>query len=202
MRAAVLTGDLVASSKAGAQAIDHAMQDLERAAQKISKFAGGNACFTRSRGDGWQALIHNPAYALRAVFLLLAELRAGDSGLSTRLAVAIGDVAQYGGTDLSDAAGPAFEHSGRALEKIKRNRRLIAGGDCAEMAMLLPLTETLTRSWTRAQAEAISLALLPDAPVQTELASQLGITQQSLGERLDLAGFNQIQDTLSQLEPH
>ena len=54
-------------------------------------------------------MLTDPALALRAVFLLAAELRAATDGVATRVSVAVGpgDRARTGG-DLNAAAGEAF----------------------------------------------------------------------------------------------
>ena len=187
---AVLTGDLIASRDAPAGRVDAALDALREGAAAFGRHHGFDPRFTRSRGDGWQVLVADAGLALDAVLVLLARLRAADTGIATRAAVGIGAVTARGSADLSDADGPAFIASGDALETLSRRRDLAIAGDGvgpAEVA-ILALCEGQVRRWTAAQAEAAALALLDPDATQDDIARHLGVTRQAVQNRLAGAG--------------
>ena len=57
---AVLTGDLIASSKASPLRLATTMANLAETGQILTKLTGSDTRFTRFRGDGWQMLIADP----------------------------------------------------------------------------------------------------------------------------------------------
>ena len=88
---AVLTGDIIRSTRRSPEALDAAMATLAAAAAAMSAWDGGRpARFTRFRGDGWQCLAPAAGLALRAVLFLRANLRALDRDADTRVSVGIG----------------------------------------------------------------------------------------------------------------
>jgi hypothetical protein len=181
---AVLTGDLVASQRAGTARIDAAMQRLARTAQDL-----GTTGITRFRGDGWQLALPDPAQLLRAVLMILADLRASGIGVDTRISVGIGPYTSMGTANLSDATGPAFVLSGQGLDAMPKQSRLaIAGGPPWQMA-IVDLIDWHTAHWTAAQAEAVAMSLRHGENHQ-QLAARLGITRQAMQSRLAAAGIN------------
>ena len=106
------------------------------------------------------------------------------------------------GPDLSDAYGAAFEESGRALLRMERGEHLkIAGtGISPLLAAFIDLLAGQISDWTAEQAQAMALALPPDAPTQTALATSLGITPQALSYRLAGARWPAIRRVLQEWE--
>lgn len=206
MIVAVLTGDLIDSTTAGAAATDLAMMVLADTAHEISLWPGaGPTRFTRFRGDGWQLLVTPQKYALRAALTLAARLRATPDAPPTRIAIGLGRAESIGGTDLSDAHGPAFAASGHALEAMPRGARLTLGGtigrDPGRLASaLIDLLDERIGRWTPEQAEAAAFALDPDDPTQAEIAGQLGISSQAVSYRLGGAGMAAIRRALQAWE--
>lgn len=189
--AAVLTGDIVGSSRAGAQATDRALSALRDAAREMSHWIDRDTKFTRFRGDGWQILLPvQPGLAFRSTLFLSARLRAADTGLATRIAVGIGPVERSGTKDLSDAAGEAFETSGGTLDGMDRwDRILIAGRGVTDWHEgLFEIADWMIRRWSREQAEAAALVLDDKAATATALAERLGISRQAFQARLDGSG--------------
>ena len=130
---AVLTGDIIRSCRLTPEALDAAMAALSRAAAAMSAWDGSrDARFSRFRGDGWQCLAPSPALGLRAVLFLRAHLRALDRDTDTRASVGIGPGALPERGDLSAAGGPAFEISGRGLDKMARVQQLAVAAEPAE----------------------------------------------------------------------
>lgn len=205
---AVLTGDLVASTEASPRAINKSMELLASAAGQIATWrisentAVGDTYFTRFRGDGWQILIPIGAFGLRAALLAYATLAAKAGLPDTRIAVGLSTVDEVPGPDLSDASGAAFEVSGRALLRMERGERLrVAGNRITPLrtAFIALLDDRIT-GWTVEQAAAMVLALPPDAPTQTIMAEQLGISPQALSYRLSGARWPAIRRILQEWE--
>ena len=161
--AAILTGDLIGSTKAAPPALERAMDLFAEAATEVAAWSPGALPprFTRFRGDGWQMLVADPGLALRAALYLTARLRAADLDLGTRIAIGIGGIDSLGKTSLADARGPAFEASGRTLDHMGRTRRLAIEGDgiTGFHRIILDLLDEIATHWTRQQAEATALYL-------------------------------------------
>jgi hypothetical protein len=212
---AVLTGDLVDSTKASPSAVDHAMSILSGAAAEVAdwRYANieepvGNTYFTRFRGDGWQILVSIAAFDLRAALFLYARLAACPDLPATRIAVGVSSVDHVPGPDLSDAHGPAFAVSGRALAEMERGERLrMAGSRMGDddttrpiITAFVGLLDDRIADWTPEQAEAMACVLPPEAPTQSAIAATLGITPQALSSRLSGARWRSIRQLLDAWE--
>lgn len=202
MDRAILTGDFVKSRQAGREVLERAFDVLGTGAETLARWHGEPLRPTRFRGDGWQASLARPALALRSALFLQASLRAADLGIAMRLAIGVGPVESLGRADLSDANGAAFHASGQALEAMPRGRRLALSAPEAPRlsGAVTALLDAIAQGWTAAQGEALMRALAPDAPVQTTIAEELGIRQQSVADRLDAAAFWAVLEALEEVE--
>jgi hypothetical protein len=190
---AILTGDLIASSSAGPDAVDRTLSwisELLRDGERPYRIA--HVRFTRFRGDGWQAMIDPAPHYLRVLTGLLSGLPLTDAPLATRIGIGIGTVTRTGSADLSDAAGSALTASGRALDGLAAADRIAVAGlpaprlACAEAG--LETLAWLSARWSREQAEALHARLVaPNLPL-ARLAGTLGISRQALSARLAVAG--------------
>ncbi len=196
---AVLTGDLIGSSKAGEEALQASM----RVARSVGRDVGlwpsvQDTRFTRSRGDGWQMVLARPALSLRVALAMQARLRSWPGGLATRIAVGIGAVDGLGTRDLSDAGGAAFVASGQGLDRMGRGRMMVSCGTTTPaMQAIIGLADEIARRWTREQAEAMTLALPPDDPTLETMATELQISRQAVNYRLTGAGLRAIRAALT-----
>lgn len=201
---AVLTGDLVQSSRQPAGRIDSAMQALRQAADHIAAWGSDDqdTRFTRFRGDGWQIVLADAALSLRAAVVLQGTL--GALGLESRISIGIGPAESLGTTDLSDAAGLAFELSGQGLDKMTDTSRIaIAGHSVTDAdAMIADLLGERMGRWTAAQAEAAAMQLAtPDRIVtQQDIGRTLGISPQAVNDRVRGAGSATIASVLRRWE--
>ncbi|MGB3177136.1 MAG: hypothetical protein WBH14_07760 [Albidovulum sp.] len=201
--AAILTGDLIGSTKLDPALTDRAMAVLEGAAASLPDWPQTtNPQFTRFRGDGWQALVYPTKYALRAILFLKASLAAADTGLSTRVAIGLGQISDTGSGGLGGAHGSAFKASGRALDAMKRGEDMVIDGAGASglHKAIVALVAAKARRWSREQAEAMCHALPPAAPTLATIATQIGISQQAVSYRLKAAGHNEIDEALKAWE--
>lgn len=204
----VLTGDLIDSTRSAPGATDLAMAALSGAAAKISKITGNDARFTRFRGDGWQICLPGRAHVLRATLLLLAELNASRSGLTTKLSIAVGPIDNLGSRDLADASGRAFNLSGRNLDSLSRYNPHFIYEDPDEPEFwpkaIMEIAQWQARKWTPEQAEAVVMALDLPRPSDEELARELGISRQAFQSRLKgsgLAAFSYALNAFEQATP-
>jgi biotin operon repressor len=187
---AVLTGDLIASTRAPVAAVSASMALIAQISARI----GTTTRFTRYRGDGWQIYLDDPGRGLWAMLLIAASLRA--AGLpESRIALGLG--AAHGGSadSLVTAGGEAFTASGRALDALAPPARLALAGAGVDRLhqRLVAFLEERAEGWSREQAEAVALALEPEEqPTQAQIAARLGITRQAVAARLQAAGFANI----------
>jgi hypothetical protein len=202
---AVLTGDIIRSSRLAPEALDAAIGALAAGAAAMSSWEGSrDARFSRYRGDGWQCLAPSPAMALRATLFLRAHLRALD-GPDTRISVGIGTASLPASGDLSAAGGPAFETSGRGLDKMARAQQFaIAWAEppagAAVIGAVFALSDEISRLWTARQAEVLVETLSPGEELQEALAAQRGVSQQAIAKRLSAGGDWALQRALAALE--
>lgn len=201
---AVLTGDIVRSTTYPAATLEHAMQAIQRAAAGLATLQSPPADprFTRFRGDGWQIALIKPHLSLRAAVVIQAHLTT--LGLATRLCIGIGPADSLGTTDLSDAAGEAFERSGRGLDALSDTARLAIDGHQVreEDRIIADLLDERMGRWTAAQAEATAMQLgKPDRSITLqEIGASLGISAQAVNDRLRGGGGQTIASALRRWE--
>ncbi|PYE85875.1 hypothetical protein [Pseudoroseicyclus aestuarii] len=201
---AVLTGDLVASERLSAAALDAALATLGDAAARYGKTHDMALRFTRFRGDGWQVLLDTPGLCLEASLYMTARLAGAHPGLSTRIATGLGPVEAFGTADLSDARGEAFTTSGRQLDGMTGADRLSlcrterAGGGYQQA--IFQLAGYICGGWTERQAEAIALAIEHPDDTQDSLAQRLGVTRQAVQKRLAGAGWGVLREAAEAFE--
>ena len=187
--AAILTGDLIDSTKAGPDQVRQAMEVIKVTAQtEIGKwFKGPGTRFTRFRGDGWQVVVCPANLAPRAALLIGARLRAARLGLISRISIGFGRIDDWGTDDLSSAAGPALVASGHGLDAIRIGKRLSIAGENLDPRdkIIMDLLEAISDGWTPEQAEALAMDLHPDRIfTQLQIAGTLGISRQAVNYRL------------------
>lgn len=201
---AVLTGDLVKSRDHNPAIMDLAMSTLSASAKDLAKLADADTRFTRFRGDGWQLVLDRPGWVLRACLILIADLRASELGIETRISAGLGRYESLGTANLSDATGPAFVASGHHLDQApKRRRLLVAGGRTADQtwqAALFDLIEHQVSSWTQPQAQAVAMALRNGELTQADIAQKLAISRQAVQMRLSGAGYSALENSLAAFE--
>jgi hypothetical protein len=195
--AAVLTGDLIGSRKAGQQATDGAITEIARTASQM------DAPFARYRGDGWQVLLMRPEQCLRFALIVTARLRTASAPL-TRFAIGIDEIAADRAPTLSAETGKAFVLSGETLDQMpKRSEFAIASmtRKLTEMTWAAArLADQVARKWTPQQAEAMAMALSPDDPPGLAIAKTLGISPAAASYRLQGASWWDIKAVVSAFE--
>ena len=168
-----------------------------RLAPRTGVIANGVEFF---QGDSWQIVLSDPRYSLRLALLIQAALRRQTS-TETRIAIGIGTLSGLEKT-AAISTGEALTLSGRALEAMNGNERLTGAlpEHTHQLAqwfpVLLHLCGTLTRGWTKRQAEVLGHWLLHPHPTYEEIASGLGITIQSVGGTLLSANLPAFREAL------
>lgn len=204
----VFTGDIVASSKLGPDARSEAMQVLGAASRDVARVrgAGLGARFSSFRGDSWQCLGPEPAYALRGALILRARLGTLGRPFDTRISIGIGSGLLTEDEDLRLASGPAFELSGRGLDDMPHARRFAVAwedppGDAPLVRAVFALADEISRNWTPGQARVFARLLVETRrPSQEALARALDITQQTVAGHLAGGGDWALQDALDAME--
>jgi hypothetical protein len=201
---AVITGDLIGASRQPVEMTERAMQAIAAAADEIAAWqtSARTTRFTRFRGDGWQILLTEAHFALRACVVIQGRLMA--MGLESRAFIGVGTAKSHGSSSLADASGEAFELSGRGLDALGDNSKLgIDKTDIRPEDQLIAdlLSDRMSR-WTAAQAEAASLQLASPAKVPTlfEIGRKLNISPQAVNDRVRGAGCHTIASVLRRWE--
>jgi hypothetical protein len=166
---AVLTGDLVKSSKLSVEQSRKAIELLKRRAGEFEKtFQGAiQGELDSFRHDSWQLLMKRPALAIRATIFLRASVKMQSDATTrfdTRIAIGIGTVDSISRRRISDSRGAAFTLSGKALDAMNGQHLAFASenslaGDCIAQGMI-PLLDCVISDWTATESRAVHGALL------------------------------------------
>lgn len=196
---AVITGDLIGSTRIAPERVEEAFEILATAAARIDTWQKFPASLSRYRGDGWQIVLARPRLALRAALYLRAALRAAGRDLSTRMAIATGEDQPPRSPDLNLATGPVFVTSGRALDAmmLPAQMTLAEGG---ALGAAVRLADALSQGWTVAQARAITPMLAPHPPTHALVAETLRISRQAVEQALVAAGYPALSQALTLIE--
>lgn len=196
-RAAVLTGDLIASTEAGQAATDATIALIDSVAKAEGKVSHAEVRFTRFRGDGWQIYCSDPTRVFRLSVLVLAALQCRHDLPKTRISAATGSVAFLPETGLASASGQVFSMSGHALDSMTTQRLIFQTDDYGWpwKSALFSYLEWQSGRWSPEQAEAIAIAFSHAPPRPKAVAETLGISRQAAAARLQGAGFGPLSDT-------
>lgn len=189
--AAVLTGDLIASTQVGQAAVDATMDVLGAIVSGVAEFGSANTLFARFRGDGWQIYSSDPSQVFRLAVLVLANLQCRPSLPKTRISAATGSVSFMPGNELASASGEVFSVSGRNLDSMERLRVVFESNEpnATWKKALFSYLNWQSARWTPEQAESIAMSFRAYPPEPRQSAEELGITRQAFSARLDGAGY-------------
>lgn len=167
-RYAVLTGDIVDSSKLSKPERQALPAVIKRAARETRKTFPEAVPLDIEvfRGDSWQMLVSDPVRSLRIALFFRACFRSGKErgrGLDTRIAIAIGGIDFVPTGKVSEGDGEAYRASGQALESLPSSRFLTLGGigltEQAGFDVITSLIDAVVQGWTGKQALAVAGAL-------------------------------------------
>lgn len=208
---AVLTGDLVDSSKLAPTELKTVMQSLRDAAARFNQTYPDSIIGKLDiySGDGWQMLMSSPELSLRAALYLRATVKSHKKAkLDTRVAIGWGkiDVTSTNPDRISESVGEAFTASGRALSEMERGVRMVLSTQVVKKndqansivpASILLLDDIVSR-WKPAQARAVALSLL--GCTQEQVAHELNISQPTANQAVRGAAYAAIERFLKNLE--
>ncbi len=215
-RLAVLTGDLVDSSKLSAERSKRALELLSDAATRFSAAFPGSRTVPLDtfRHDSWQWFLDRPEWAIRACLFLRAELKmhsAPDEKLDTRIAIGIGTAEAIDELRVSNSRGPAFTVSGKALDAMRDERLTLAFEESLEKDLSglalgsIPLLDSVVNDWTPVESRAVSGGLLGWTQEQTAEqwpadADGKQISRQAIGSSLARAHWSRVESFLQWAE--
>ncbi len=206
---AVLTGDIINSSALSGEKIKSCWEVISQTQKGFIEHYGpviiGSPDFYR--GDSWQILIDQPALSLRFALLLRARLKS-EIETDTRIAIGIGSVETIHPQNISMSQGEAFTLSGQSLDDISGYFNLT--GQLPDKArpmaewfqVILYLCSEFVQSWTRRQAEIVSVALLLEPPKHAEIAKSLSppVAKQTVTDSLKGAHWRALWEVLRVFE--
>lgn len=202
---AVLTGDVIKSSRLAPEVRQHVMDCIVQTGNRLPEiFAGvevsGPEVF---RGDSWQMLISDARYGLHSAFYLRAVLRSLFL-VDTRIGIGVGGLERPPSAAVGSADGPAFRRSGRALDQLRRNETMLCLLEEEPTAINDMLNAGLrfgarwASQWSKVEAFAVARSL--EGRKQIEIADAwLGgaTTPQNAANALRRAGWSELEAFLA-----
>ena len=206
---AVLSGDLIKSSRLSTEELETVRQTLRDAVDSAKKWKRGlvKGSLSFFRGDSWQLLLTDPALALRVAVFIRARLIAG--GLAdSRIAAGVGKVKSLSPRNITQSTGEAFTLSGETLDAMKDPARLAfaigksQGRETRLVPLVASLCDALISEWTQQQATVVALAVHPDAPTQEAIARALdpSVSQVAVSKSLTAAHWSALRQAIKELE--
>lgn len=193
---AVITGDLVKSSKLPAHQYEQTIQALE---QILSNLSGHASNFSMYRGDAFQLLLPCATTALKAALLIRLTLIA--IGSDCRLSIGIGEVDNQR-SQVSLSTGEAFMLSGRGLEPLKEQHWALhlPIATAVEWQLLLRFSDVLLQQMTARQAQVMYGYFANGQISHQQLAEILQSSRANVTQLLNQANYTLFLDLLSQFE--
>jgi len=209
---AVLTGDIVGSSRLPPAKRASLLRELTRASRAFQQ-ALPEVLLSEIevfRGDSWQVVLSQPSRSLRTGLFFRAFLKPalGGRGTDARVAIGLGTLGLLpeGRPSLGD--GEAFRLSGSALDRMPRSRRMslawageVDGLSLDAVNVVLELIDVVAKGWTERQANAVCGKLLGWNQSKVARSWFRGkVSQQAIAQHLDRAGWNAIEAALELFE--
>ena len=206
---AVLTGDIVKSSRLSPREMESVRAILTRAVNAARRWRRGLIQGQPEffRGDAWQLLLSDPAMALRVAIHLRASLRA--AGLAdSRVAIGLGKAGEISSRRVSLSTGQAFVLSGKALDKMTRYSNMTievppsAGPLSDWLKVVGHLCDSLIGQWTMRQAELVRAAVHPREADSGQISQLLipTVSKQAVAKGLSGANWYSIREAIRMFE--
>ena len=198
--AAVITGDVIASSKIANNRRKKLLKTMEEAMQKAAAILPD---FKPEifQGDSFQGYtVEKTTEALRASIYIITYML--NEGFGIRVSTGMGNILFEGDNSLT-SDGTAFHYSGRNMELLKKKDLMLAIGTDnealqAEWDVHTATLNFLLKRCTTLQAEAL-LEML-EKRTQQEAATNLQVKQPAIQQRLQAVGWPVIQTILTRFE--
>ena len=198
--AIIITGDIIASSKLNVINRKKLQNKVDSFIKKITVSLPDFKA-EQFRGDSLQCILtKNKIAALRTAVSLYCYLAAAD--FKIRQSIGIGEIS-FSGNNIVTSDGTAFRISGENIDELKKRNELIniASAEVSfneEWKVHSASLNYLLERLSNAQAEALYLQL--QNARQEEIAKALHISQPSVHQRLQAAGWAVINRMLQRFE--
>ncbi len=195
---AVLTGDLVDSSKLSPEHRQRMLEILKEAFAAVDELLEP-AGFEIYRGDSFQGLVKDPSRALEASLVIRSTLRMDQPddapvNWDARTAIGIGTLENLP-ERVSEGTGEAYRRSGPLLDDMKGDRRLRLATPWEEIDEELntqaALLDAVIAKWSPGQAEVVCALL--GGRSRKEIGRNLGISQAAVHYRVKGAGWTAVE---------
>lgn len=166
--------------------------------------------FLIKRGDSIQMEIEDPSETLKVALLLKSAINKIDfynnkrraPTNDIRIAIGVGDI-DTKRENVNESTGDAYTNSGRTLDSMKKNKRLLAiktNNDSinAELETEFKLLEVIMSGWKTTSAEVIYWTLLGFS--ESQIAEQLNVSQSAINQRKGTAGWSGIEHLLNRFK--
>lgn len=214
---AVLTGDLVKSSKLTSDESQEAVQWLRDAVKKFESLHPQSISgeLDTFRHDSWQMLMTQPVLSLRAAIYFRTALKLHSdkkAKYDTRISIGVGEVQAIAEARVSDSRGPAFTISGKNLDTMDRNRLVCEAQDKGSTGfavmgrVAVPLLDCVVSDWTSTEAHAVHGTL--EGLTQENIAQLLppnsrtgkAVTRQAVSDSLERGYWGTVENVLDAIE--
>jgi hypothetical protein len=194
---AVITGDLVKSSRTPPGDRDRVLRQLRSVFDSVDEDTRRLEGFQIFRGDSFQTVLDEPADALKAALLLRGRCLI-EVGLDVRLAVGVGPIEYRSRKSVGEGIGPAFTFSGRALDGMSEPRRFAITtpdeGINLEMAAFAAMIDAIVRSWSKRAILVVVDSIA--GKTQQAIAAALKISQPAVSQRLAIARWWAVEEAM------
>ncbi|WP_300438057.1 hypothetical protein [Christiangramia sp.] len=210
---AVISADLLSSSRYSKALLEKVISSLNMEFKALEKHSKYDLGFKIFRGDSFQGMLKDPGLSLKVAIQLKTAInkihlhdeernKAFKKEADLRLAIGVGTY-DFKRDSISESNGQAFQFSGRTLDEMKKeNRKLQIKTPIEninnEFNTSLFLFDAISDKWSTASAEVIYYLL--KGFIETEIASELGISQSAVNQRKKAAGWDAIQMLLTRYE--
>ena len=200
---AVITGDIISSSKLNAVSRQQLLAELKNTIAGIESIFFNNGeklLFQIFRGDSFQLLIPNASIVFLIALFIKSSLRSHfhneeEDIWDIRQSIGIGTISFNAGS-ISEMDGDAFRRSGPYLDSMKHGYSLGIQTPWQDLNEIFNFTcrfiEYVTDRWTSNQAQVVSYSIFGHN--QQNIANQLNISQSAVNQRLKSAGWHVLTD--------
>ncbi|NPA37456.1 MAG: hypothetical protein GXO47_11475 [Chlorobi bacterium] len=208
---AVITADIIDYSGLDSAKADEVLKVLhglfgELKSVRSNVFEG----FSVRRGDSIQGEVSDARDSLRVALMLKTAInrisfgqgKKRKSPVNVRIAIGVGEVISERDT-VGQSFGEAYLFSGRLLDSMKKQKRVIAAKTIDEEVNMeldteFRLLEVIMNNWKVTSADVLYLTLSGFDEKQTAL--RLGISQSAVNQRKKSAGWNAVNAMLKRYE--
>ena len=185
---AIITGDIVDSTKMAAEERNSMLLMLQSLPELLSTFT--KIDLEIFRGDSFQIRVWDPVDSLKVAFAIRAHIRSfkfaeHNRQWDARMAIGIGTMEYDTGT-LAMSDGEAYRASGRGLDAIGKRRLTIETPweeVNKELRVSTAFADDIVSGWTQSQSRVIFQSLTTSLN-HAEIGNKLGITRQMVDKAL------------------